>query len=114
MSEKSKSIIEIEVELDENKVPEKLIWSASDGGISNKEAKALLLSVWDLETKNTLRMDLWTKDMPLQEMNHFFYQSLVSMANTFKRATDNEKMTATMLDFCDYFAEKLDLKTGKQ
>ncbi len=41
--------------------------------------------------------------MPLQEMNHFFYQSLVSMANTFKRATDNEKMTATMLDFFDYF-----------
>ncbi len=51
MSEKSKSKIEIDVELDENKVPEKLVWSASDGGISNKEAKALLLSVWDLETK---------------------------------------------------------------
>jgi len=104
------SKIEFTVGLDENKVPEKLQWSAEEGGISNEEAKALMISVWDSKTKDTLRMDLWTKDMPVDEMKQFFHQTLVSMAGTFERATNDEKMTATMRDFCDYFAEKLELK----
>jgi hypothetical protein len=32
------------------------------------------------------------------------------MADTFERATEDQKMGATMRDFCDYFAEKLELK----
>ena len=31
------------------------------------------------------------------------------MADTFERATKDEIMAATMRDFCDYFAEKLEL-----
>ena len=104
------SKIEFTVGLDENKVPEKLHWGAEEGGISNEEAKALMISVWDSKTKDTLRMDLWTKDMPIDEMKQFFHQTLVSMTGTFERATNDEKMTATMRDFCDYFAEKLELK----
>ena len=105
-----KSKIEFIVGLDENKVPEKLNWTAEEGGISNEEAKALMISVWDTKSKDTLRMDLWTKDMPIDEMKQFFHQTLVSMANTFERATNDDKMSATMRDFCDYFAEKLELK----
>ena len=105
-----KSKIEIYVELDENKIPEKILWSASDAGIKNNETKATFLSVWDSETKESLRVDLWTKDMPLDEMKIFFHQILTSMASTYKRATHDEKMSQTMLDFCDYFAEKLELK----
>jgi gliding motility-associated protein GldC len=104
------SKIEFTVGLDENKVPEKLHWTAEEGGISNEEAKALMISVWDSKTKDTLRMDLWTKDMPIDEMKQFFHQTLVAMAGTFERATNDEKMSATMRDFCDYFAEKLELK----
>jgi len=104
------SKIEFTVGLDENKVPEKLHWTAEEGGISNAEAKALMISVWDTKTKDTLRMDLWTKEMPIDEMKQFFHQTLVSMAGTFERATNDEKMSATMRDFCDYFAEKLELK----
>ena len=69
-----------------------------------------MLSVWDHKKKDTLRIDLWTKDMPIDEMKQFFHQTLVSMAGSFERATDDQKMSATMLDFCDYFAEKLELK----
>ncbi len=105
-----KSKIEFTVGLDENKVPEKLNWTAEEGGITNEEAKALMISVWDSKAKDTLRMDLWTKDMPIDEMKQFFHQTLVSMAGTFERATNDEKMTATMRDFCDYFAEKLELE----
>ena len=110
MSKNLKSKIELNVELDENRVPEKLSWTAQDGGINNEEAKAMMLSVWDSKAQETLRIDLWTKDMPVDEMKLFFHQTLVEMSNTFQRATQDEKMTATMKDFCDYFAEKLELK----
>ena len=50
------------------------------------------------------------KDMPVDEMKQFFHQTLVAMADTFQRATADEKMSDTMRDFCDYFAEKMDLK----
>lgn len=104
------STIELTVELDENRIPEKLHWSAEDGGVKNEEAQAMMLSVWDGNTQETLRIDLWTKDMPVDQMKVFFHQTLVAMSNTFNRATQDEKMTATMKDFCDYFAEKLELK----
>ena len=103
------SEIRLTVGLDENRVPEELKWSAQDGGIENEEAKALLLSVWDSKNKDALKVDLWTKDMPVEEMKLFFHQTLLTMADTFMKATQDEKMTATMKDFCDYFAKKLGL-----
>ena len=110
MTKHKTSKIELVVELDENRIPEKLKWTAQDGGITNEEAKAMMLSVWDSKSQETLRIDLWTKDMPVDEMKKFFHQTLVSMSDTFNKATQDEKMTATMKDFCDYFAEKMELK----
>ena len=104
------SEIKFLVELDENRVPEKLSWSAQDGGVHEEATKAIMLSVWNSQKQETLRIDLWTKDMPVDEMKLFFHQTLVAMSDTFRRATDDEKMADTMKDFCDYFAEKLDLK----
>jgi gliding motility-associated protein GldC len=109
MSDTINSEIKFNIELDENRVPEKLTWSAQDGGVQAEEAKAIMLSIWDSKTKETMRIDLWTKDMPVDEMKIFFHQTLVAMSDTFKRATDDEKMADTMKDFCDYFAEKLEL-----
>ncbi len=112
MSKTHNSEITIQIELDDNRVPEKMNWSAPDGGITNEDTKAMMLSVWDQSRKESLRIDLWTKDMPVDEMKIFFHQTLSAMADTFERATDDEKMSATMRDFCDYFAEKLELKRG--
>ncbi|MGO4904542.1 gliding motility protein GldC [Flavobacterium sp. W20_MBD1_R3] len=109
MLEKHTSEIKFLIELDENRVPEKLMWTAKDGGVELEEAKAIMLSVWDSKAKESMRIDLWTKEMPVDEMKIFFHQTLVAMSETFKRATDDEKMADTMKDFCDYFAEKLDL-----
>lgn len=106
---KNTSEIKVTVALDDNKVPEKLYWSAPDGGVVNERAKAVLLSIWDHKVQETMRIDLWTKDMPVDEMKKFFHQTLVAMADTFERATDDEKMAATMRDFCDFFAEKLEI-----
>ena len=104
-----KSDIVITIELDENKIPEKMSWSAKDGGVENQETKALLFSSWDSENKETMKIDLWTKDMPVDQMNVFFHQTLVSMSDTFLRSTDNEKMTDAFKQFCDYFAKNLNL-----
>jgi len=109
MSNTIKSEIKFNIELDENRVPERLSWSAQDGGVQDEEAKAIMLSIWDSKAKESMRIDLWTKDMPVDEMKIFFHQTLVAMSDTFKRATDDEKMADTMKDFCDYFAEKLEL-----
>lgn len=109
MLNKNTSEIKFQIELDDNRVPEKLMWSAKDGGVELQEAKAIMLSIWDSKAKESMRIDLWTKDMPVDEMKIFFHQTLVAMSDTFKRATDDEKMADTMKDFCDYFAEKLDL-----
>jgi len=110
MSATHKSQITLNVGLDENKIPEAITWTAQDGGISNEEAKAFLLSVWDAKSKESLRIDLWTKDMPVDEMQQFFHQTLVTMTDTFLKATQDHKMADTMKDFTDYFAEKLNLK----
>ena len=76
--------------MDENKIPESLSWTAEDGGF-NEAAKAIMLSVWDSKAKESLRIDLWTKDMPVDEMKMFFHQTLVAMSDTFHRATQDEK-----------------------
>jgi len=108
---KNTSEIKFNIELDDNKIPEKLSWIAQDGGVNLAETKAIMLSIWDNNAKETLRIDLWTKDMPVDEMKIFFHQTLVAMADTFFRATNDEKMADTMKDFCEYFAEKMELKS---
>ena len=110
MAINKKTQITIDINLDENEIPEKMNWTAPDGGISNLETKAILLSFWDSDKQETLKMDLWVKEMPIDQMRGFFHQTLVSLSDTFYRATHDEKMSATMRDFCDYFAEKLNLK----
>lgn len=111
MAQQETSEITLRIALDDNRIPEKLTWSAQDGGIVEEEAKAMLLSVWDSKNKESLKIDLWTKDMPVDEMKIFFHQTLVALSDTFMKATQDEKMTATMRDFCEYFAEKLELKS---
>lgn len=97
------SSINLTVKTDENHVPEQINWKADVEGI-NSEAKAMLLSVWDKVENNMLRIDLWTKEMTMEEMRHFFYRSLLSMADTFERATNEEKLSSDMRDFAHYFA----------
>lgn len=105
-----KSDIVITVFLDENKIPEKMSWSAKDGGVQNQQIKAFLFSSWDDISQETMKIDLWTKDMPLDQMNVFFHQTLVSLSQSYLKATNNEKMSDSFNQFCDYFAEKLELK----
>ena len=53
---------------------------------------------------------MWVKEMPVDQMKMFFHQTFLTMSDTYLRATQDEKMASTMKDFCDYFAEKINLK----
>lgn len=114
MSEvKKTSEITFKVSLDENNIPLSIDWQATDGGIES-QCKAVMISLWDEKEQNTMRIDLWNKEMMIDEMKRFFHQSLVTMADTFERATGEDKITGDMRDFCDYFAEKMSIKVPEE
>ena len=102
------SSITFTVTLDENKVAEKILWHAEDAGMeAPMDTKAIMLSVFDTASEETLRIDLWTKDMRVDEMSRFFHQTIVSMAETLQRATNENAMAADMRDFAKHFATKM-------
>lgn len=103
-----KSEIQINIALDENNVPEEINWKASDLN-REAEAKAMILSLWDKNERNTLRIDLWTKDMEVEEMKFFIHQTILTLSDSFEKATGDQKMAATMRDFCEYYAEKMNI-----
>ena len=102
-----KSNINIQIELDEDKMPETIEWNAPDGGEPNyNKAKAIMLGIWDGEEKTALRIDLWTKKMMVDEMADFMYQSLFGMADTFQRATQNAELAKEIKTFAKDFHKK--------
>ena len=106
-----RSKINIEVGLDKDKMPIHLAWKATEEGMDRpaEECKAFLLSIFDRDNKDTLRIDLWTKDMQVMEMDRFFYQTLRSMADTYFRATQNQQMATEMQKFVQYFGEQTEI-----
>lgn len=107
----NKSTIQIDVLLDPNKVPEQITWQATDSSAAMaQKAKAMCVAFWDAEDKSALRIDLWTKDMMVDEMADFYYQMLMSMADTFKRATQYQDMSDDMKTFAKQFFDKFRAK----
>ena len=101
------STITIDVMLDMNRVPEQINWKATESTVdTSRKAKAVMLSFWDGTDKAALRMDLWTKDMMVDEMADFYYQMMMGMADSFKRATRQEEMSDDMKKFAKEFFDK--------
>lgn len=103
------SNINIEITTNENNIPEKISWNAKDGGVENAEAKAMILSFWDEKANAAMRIDLWDKEMNVHEMKKFFHQTLLTMADSFERATGENKICEDMRDFCHHFADKMNI-----
>ena len=96
------SEIRLKIELDEQHVPEKLFWHAQDGqSVGLEETKAFNLSIWDQKQQETLRMDLWAKDMPVHEMKRFYIDIIGGMAQSIQASTDDAYMAQEMNDLCD-------------
>jgi len=101
------SDIKLAVTLDADRMPEKIEWSAPGGGVPvAKEAKSFLLGIWDGADKAALRIDLWTKEMQVDEMGEFFYQSLMGMADTYARATRHTSLAEELKTFAQSFRDK--------
>ena len=102
-----RSSINIDVILDADRVPEQISWNATDTTAeAARIAKAMMLAFWDGTEKTALRIDLWTKDMMVDEMADFFYQTFMTMAETYHRATQDPALTSDMKQFAKDFYNK--------
>lgn len=102
--------IKLTIDLDDNNVPQNIMWESTDA--ENKEAlpvKSMMLALWDHHYKNTLRIDLWTQDMPVDEMKRFFFETLQTMGDSFLRATGEKNIVEDLRDYCVHFADKMEI-----
>ncbi len=107
-----KSEIKLVISLDEKNVPEKIEWIAEDSLNQNlKETKSISLSLWDEEKKNTLRIDLWTKDMTTDNMKKFYIDSIGGLGQSILNSTGDEYMSKETNKLCDNLIEYLKNKS---
>jgi len=102
--------IKLIVDLDDNNIPQNITWQSTDS--QNKDAvpvKSFMLALWDHNYKNTMRIDLWTNDMPVDEMKRFFFETLQTMGDSFLRATGETNIVEDLRDYCAHFADKMDI-----
>jgi gliding motility-associated protein GldC len=82
-------------------------WEADEApSPGEQQAGAMLLALWDPQTRNAMRIDLWTKEMTVQEMNEFVFQTLMSLADSYLGATRNQALAAEMKIFAREFAAR--------
>jgi gliding motility-associated protein GldC len=103
-----KSTIQFEVELDSQNIPNRILWDATDKpepGLT--ETKSISVSLWDQKSKNTLRIDLWSKDMPVEEMNRFHIDCLGGLAQSVLTSTGDEFMAGEINALCERLVKHL-------
>lgn len=99
--------IKFNITLGEDNMPERIVWNASDSGNEGQECKSVMISMWDGQENTTLRFDLWTKDMRVDEMHNQFMQTLILLSETYQRATQNDMVVDEMKRFCQSLDEKI-------
>ncbi len=100
--------INLRFTLNEDNIPEQILWEASEEKEQQvKQCDAMFLSLWDRKEKNTLTIDLWTKSMQVNEMNTHFYFTMMKMADTYEKATNNKDIAQKFRDFAGEFAESV-------
>ena len=102
----NESKLTFDLELDENNVPKNIVMNSTEKQAVNINLKSLMIAGWDAKTKETLRVDLWTKDMMVNEMFIMYHQTLMSMANTLEKSTGHDKLAGALKDYCEFFAEQ--------
>ncbi len=90
--------IKFTVTVDENHLPTQILWEAPDSG-EKSESKSIMLALWDAKENNTMRIDLWTKDMSIDEMKKFYHQNIMTLTDTYVRATSDTKTAEAVKTF---------------
>jgi gliding motility-associated protein GldC len=108
------SEIKITITLDNEQVPETLEWEATDSGMEGRRpCKATMLTLWDEKENTTMRIDLWSKDMLVDDMKRFFYENFMTMADTYRKATNEEELSKEIRKFAEWFGQKSGVITPK-
>jgi gliding motility-associated protein GldC len=108
-----KSNINFTVHLDANNVPEKIFWDATEKPEPGPgETKSISIALWDHQQKNTLRIDLWAKDMPVDEMKRFYIDCIGGIAQSILSSTGDELMARETNALCEKLVEHLRKETG--
>jgi len=103
----NQSTIKIDIQLDSDKIPQKISWEATDSNADMAHnAKAMCIAFWDGEDKTAMRIDLWTKEMMVDEMADFYYQIFSTMADTYQRATQQKELSTDIKNFANQFQKK--------
>jgi gliding motility-associated protein GldC len=98
----NQSEIRFKVELDNENVPERIFWDADHKDTPGyAPTKSISVSLWDDHNKNTLRIDLWAKDMPVEEMKRFYIDCLGGISQTLLNATGDEYMSKEINTLCE-------------
>ncbi|HEV8331456.1 MAG TPA: hypothetical protein VGQ22_08560 [Steroidobacteraceae bacterium] len=98
--------IRLQVDLDAQNVATRIEWQADDAA-GPSACQSLMLAVWDSRTRTTAAIDLWTRDMTVDDMNSFLYQVLYKMADTCLRATKNEATAQSIRKLADQLGTSL-------
>ena len=102
------SEINFKVELDSNNVPEKIWWNATEKPEAGQsETKSISISLWDHVQKNTMRIDLWSKEMPVEEMKRFYIDCLGGLAQSILSSTGDEQMSGEINTLCERLAKQI-------
>ena len=107
-----KSEIKFIESLDEKNIPEKIEWVAEDSLSQDlKESKSISLSLWDDKKKNTLRIDLWTKEMTTDDMKKFYIDCLGGLSQSILNSTGDEFMSKETNKLCEKLIEHIKNKS---
>ena len=104
-----KSEINFTVELDETRIPERIFWDATENpneGIN--ETRAIAIGVWDHYHRGLLGINLWTKDMPVDEMKHFAVDIVGNVAQLLADATGDKKLIEILESTCRSMKRHID------
>lgn len=102
---KKRSAISVEIGLNAEQMPVQIKWNASDKPGPSEACKGMLLSLFNEQSKETMKIDLWTKDMQVVEMDRFMYQTLRGLADTYNKATGNTELANQMQQFVFFFGQ---------
>lgn len=101
------SEIRFKVGLDEKNVPLDIKWMATDSKNDElRDCKSIMISIWDVVQNQSLRIDLWTNTITTDEMHSHFFQTLLSMTESYVKATGNPHAMNDMKKFAQELAKK--------
>lgn len=92
------------IKLNDENIPEEIYWDATESEEEGKKkCEAMMLSMWDKEKKNSLSIDLWTNSMQVDDMNKHYYNTMMKLAETYERATNNTELSQKIQNFANEF-----------